>query len=67
MISLYNRQRMTELLHRLEIVSLGIGLATNKSKIKLLVVDRFASIQRTDLLTDYETVEQFQYLGSVIK
>ncbi|XP_028034121.1 uncharacterized protein LOC114245976 [Bombyx mandarina] len=57
---------MKELLVRLEAISLNMGLAINKSKTKLLVVDRFSSIQRTDLLAEYEAVDQFVYLGSVI-
>ncbi|XP_047041071.1 uncharacterized protein LOC124645313 [Helicoverpa zea] len=57
---------MAELLNRLETVSLQMGLAINKSKTKLMVIDRFATIQRTNLLQEYETVDQFQYLGSTI-
>nr|XP_037868506.1 uncharacterized protein LOC119628825 [Bombyx mori] len=57
---------MKELLDRLEAISLNMGLAINKSKTKLLVVDRFSSTQRTDLLAEYEAVDQFVYLGSVI-
>lgn len=57
---------MKELLDRLEAISLNMGLAINKSKTKLLVVDRFSSTQRTDLLAEYEAVNQFVYLGSVI-
>lgn len=57
---------MAELLNRLETVSLSKGLAINKNKTKLMIVDRPATLQRTNLLQEYETVEQFQYLGSVI-
>ncbi|CAB3250737.1 unnamed protein product [Arctia plantaginis] len=43
-----------------------MALAINKSKTKLMVIDRFASVERTNLLQEYETVDQFQYRGSVI-
>ncbi|CAB3240983.1 unnamed protein product [Arctia plantaginis] len=57
---------MAELANRLETIGLEMGLATNKSQTKLMVIDRFASVQRTNLLQEYETVDRFQYLGSVI-
>ena len=41
------------------------NLPSNKSKTRFMVVDRFAAIQSTDLLQEYETVEQFQYLDSM--
>lgn len=61
-----SENEMAELLRRLETASLEMGLAINKSKTKLMIVDRFDTIQRTDILQDYETVNQFQYLGSLI-
>ncbi|CAB3234021.1 unnamed protein product [Arctia plantaginis] len=57
---------MAELLMRPETISLEMGLAINKSKTKLMVIDRFASVQQTNLQQEYETVDQFQYLDSVI-
>lgn len=57
---------MAELLNRLETTSLEMGLDINKSKTKLMVIDRFASIQRTNILQEYESVNQFQYLGSMV-
>ncbi|CAB3253271.1 unnamed protein product [Arctia plantaginis] len=57
---------MAELLIRPETISLEMGLAINKSKTKLMVIDRFASVQQTNLQQEYETVDQFQYLDSVI-
>ena len=57
---------MVDLLDRLESVSKEHGLVINKKKTKLVVVDRFDSIQRSEALNAYETVTEFQYLGSVI-
>ena len=57
---------MVDLLDRLESVSKEHGLVINKKKTKLMVVDRFDSIQRSEALNAYETVTEFQYLGSVI-
>ncbi|KAL0878559.1 hypothetical protein ABMA27_003646 [Loxostege sticticalis] len=57
---------MAELLERLKTTSLKMGLDINKKKTKVMIVDRFNVAQRTDLLQEFETVERFQYLGSVI-
>ena len=63
---------MAEFLHRVEIVNLGMGLAINKSKTKLLIVDRFVSIQRTVGLVRVcftlttATIETFKKFGSLI-
>nr|XP_037870087.1 uncharacterized protein LOC119629162 [Bombyx mori] len=57
---------MAELLYKLETVSMEMGLAINKSKTKLMIIDRFKAIQRNNVLHDYETVTQFPYLGSLI-
>ncbi|KAL0833107.1 hypothetical protein ABMA28_001217 [Loxostege sticticalis] len=43
-----------------------MGLVMNKKKTKVMIVDRFNAAQRTDLLQEFETVERYQYLGSVI-
>lgn len=40
-----------------------MSLAINKFKIKLMVIDHFATIERSNLLQEYDTVDQFQYLG----
>lgn len=43
--------------------SVNIKLSViNKKKTKLTIVDRFASIQPSE----YETVDEFMYLGSII-
>ncbi|OWR54001.1 endonuclease-reverse transcriptase [Danaus plexippus plexippus] len=57
---------MADLLKRLKIISEDKGLAINKNNTKIMLINLFATIQRTDLLKTYEAVEQFQYLGSVI-
>lgn len=61
-----SENEMAELLHKLETISIEMGLVINKSKTKLMIIDRFTAIQRNNLLHDYETVTQFQYLGSLI-
>lgn len=53
------KAKIAELMDRLEIKSLPIGLAINKSKIKLMVSDRFATTQRTGLL-QHDAVDHFQ-------
>ncbi|CAB3259682.1 unnamed protein product [Arctia plantaginis] len=57
---------MAEKLNRLKTISLEMGLAFNKSKTRLMLIDRCASVQQTNLLQEKETVDQFQCLGSVI-
>lgn len=57
---------LIELLRRVEYESNKVGLKINKNKTKIMIVDRFNTLQLTDRLNEYELVDSFIYLGSTI-
>nr|ADI61821.1 endonuclease-reverse transcriptase [Bombyx mori] len=56
---------MTELLNRMEHIGLEMGLALNRSKTKIMVVDRTKKLELSGTL-NLELVDNFIYLGSNI-
>ncbi|CAH2107939.1 unnamed protein product [Euphydryas editha] len=60
-----SEEEMHRLLRRMEVASAGLGLSINKSKTKLMVVDRTNQLDLRGLL-DLQIVENFIYLGSNI-
>ncbi|CAH2267140.1 jg2878 [Pararge aegeria aegeria] len=57
---------MKELLQRLEVESLELGLCINKSKTKLMIVDRSGNLLDTTNIPSVDIVEDYIYLGSQI-
>ncbi|XP_037869594.1 uncharacterized protein LOC105842522 [Bombyx mori] len=57
---------MAAILERIERVSLEFGLHINRSKTKVMTVDRAQVLSPSNALKDYEKVEEFIYLGSLI-
>ncbi|PZC74827.1 hypothetical protein B5X24_HaOG207140 [Helicoverpa armigera] len=57
---------MEELLRRVENISSDLGLSINRSKTKVMVVDRFGKLDLSNALSNFEKVQEFNYLGSVI-
>ncbi|CAH2209122.1 jg23523 [Pararge aegeria aegeria] len=53
---------MKELLQRLEVESLELGLCINKSKTKLMIVDRSENLLDTTNIPSVEIVEDYIYL-----
>ncbi|XP_062527082.1 uncharacterized protein LOC134199679 [Bombyx mori] len=60
-----NESEMVALLDRMERISKEMGLSINKSKTKVMVVDRSGKLELTGAL-DLEIVDNFNYLGSNI-
>ncbi|XP_012544182.2 transposon TX1 uncharacterized 149 kDa protein [Bombyx mori] len=60
-----NESEMTALMSKLEKISLELGLAINRSKTKVMVIDRMNKLEHTGSL-HLETTERFIYLGSMI-
>ncbi|KAJ8724798.1 hypothetical protein PYW07_015756 [Mythimna separata] len=60
-----NESEMVALLDRMERISEEMGLSVNRSKTKVMVVDRSGKLELTGAL-DLETVDNFVYLGSII-
>ncbi|XP_037876471.1 uncharacterized protein LOC119630619 [Bombyx mori] len=60
-----NESEMVALLDRMERISKKMGLSINKSKTKVMVVDRSGKLEPTSAL-DLEIVDNFNYLGSNI-
>ncbi|KAI5642426.1 reverse transcriptase (RNA-dependent DNA polymerase) domain-containing protein [Phthorimaea operculella] len=54
------------LLERIATISKEYGLHINRSKTKLMFIDRQGTSQRTNELSDLNTVRKFVYLGSQI-
>ncbi|VEN37907.1 unnamed protein product [Callosobruchus maculatus] len=59
-------EEMATLLSRIEQESAKFGLTINKTKTKLMIVDKLNVVSRTHLLDDLERVNNFVYLGSTI-
>lgn len=59
-------EEMVELLRRVECESNNVGLKINKIKTKIMIVDRFGTLRLTGLLSQYDLVDSFNYLGSSI-
>ncbi|KAL0838884.1 hypothetical protein ABMA28_016906 [Loxostege sticticalis] len=57
---------MVDLLNRLDTVSREMGLYINQAKTKIMIVDRSRELQDVHLLSQYDIVEDFVYLGSSI-
>ncbi|KAA5557044.1 hypothetical protein F3G48_33055, partial [Pseudomonas aeruginosa] len=60
-----NENEMAALMSKLENISLELGLAINRSKTKVMVIDRMNKLEHTGSL-HLETTERFIYLGSMI-
>ncbi|XP_037872901.1 LINE-1 retrotransposable element ORF2 protein [Bombyx mori] len=61
-----SERELHELLRRVEVVSKDYGLCINRSKTKLMFVDRAGTMTRTHELRDLDVVQEFVYLGSLI-
>lgn len=57
---------MAQLISRVEKESELVGLTINKTKTKVLVVDRPGALTRSNELRDLEFVDHFVYLGSLL-
>ncbi|XP_063634653.1 uncharacterized protein LOC134805268 [Cydia splendana] len=57
---------MQELVNRLEVESGKLGLAINRSKTKLMIVDRAGRLSAAPTIQGIDTVDEFVYLGSKI-
>lgn len=60
-----NESEMVALLNRMEAISKDMGLSINRSKTKLMVVDRAQKLHFSGTLK-LESVDNFVYLGSII-
>lgn len=61
-------EKMRRLLKKLEDISKCYGLQINNGKTKLMVIDRKNIIkEKHKTIPDYETVEKFVYLGSLLE
>jgi hypothetical protein len=55
---------MRILMNRVEQESKVLGLKINRSKTKIMLIDRERFFDESDGLTDVESVQEFVYLGS---
>ncbi|XP_072392530.1 uncharacterized protein [Diabrotica undecimpunctata] len=61
-----NQKEMFNLLRRVEYERHKVCLKINKGKTKIMVVDKFHTIQLTNILQEYQLVNSFIYIGSRI-
>ncbi|CAK1590841.1 unnamed protein product [Parnassius mnemosyne] len=61
-----SEKELAQLLRRLEVESGLAGLSINKSKTKVMLIDRTGQLSRTGELSDLEFVSEFVYLGSLL-
>lgn len=61
-----SKNEIIKLLRRVEHESNKVKLKVNRNKIKMVVVDRFNTLQKTDRLNEYELVHIFNYPGLTI-
>nr|XP_012552633.2 uncharacterized protein LOC105842916 [Bombyx mori] len=61
-----SESEMAAILERIERVNLKFGLHINRSKTKVMTVDRAQVLSPSNALKDYEEVAEFIYLGSLI-
>ncbi|XP_012548777.2 uncharacterized protein LOC101741398 [Bombyx mori] len=61
-----SEEEMEELLRRLVIVSEEMGLKINQSKTKIMIVDKYGTLNENNILGQYDIVKTFVYLGSII-
>lgn len=61
-----SEKELAELFHKVEHESELVGLTVNKTKTKVMLVDRTGQLSRTGELSDLELVNDFVYLGSLI-
>lgn len=62
-----SEEEMSRLLKKVEEESEKFGLTINKSKTKVMIVDRDNAIPPTNILDGFEKVEEFIYLGSLVQ
>ncbi|XP_037866981.1 uncharacterized protein LOC119628534 [Bombyx mori] len=61
-----SEKEMEELLRRLVIVSEEMGLKINQPKTKIMIVDKYVTLNENNILGQYDIVKTFVYLGSII-
>ncbi|XP_037875941.1 uncharacterized protein LOC101744016 isoform X1 [Bombyx mori] len=61
-----SEKELADLFRRVEYESSLVGLSVNKSKTKVMIVDRTSQLSRTGELSDLEFVSEFIYLGSLL-
>lgn len=58
---------MSQLIKRVEEASNKYGLTINRSKTKVMVIDRAGVLSHTNVLNNYQKVNEFTYLGSIVQ
>ncbi|KAL4149349.1 hypothetical protein QTP88_003311 [Uroleucon formosanum] len=58
---------MSQLIKHVEEASNKYGLTINKSKTKVMVIDRIGVLSHTNELNNYQKVNGFKYLGSIVQ
>ncbi|KAL4098550.1 hypothetical protein QTP88_023137 [Uroleucon formosanum] len=58
---------MSQLIKRVEEASNKYGLTINKSKTKVMVIDRAGVLSHTNVLNTYQKVNEFTYLVSIVQ
>lgn len=59
-------EEMAELVKKVEDESFKFGLTINRGKTKIMIVDRTGVLPESTLLQEYERVDTFVYLGSLV-
>ena len=61
-----NEEELTDLIRLVRMISEDLGLFINVGKTKVMVVDRAGHLPESEALNEFEKVNSFMYLGSLV-